>query len=246
MGEHMIDPERVARCAQLAFVLEAVSNKPGCTTRYMDLPGKPLSSFLVAGVNAGSWIRRSAEAWSQGETSIFVNLAETLRASRDHASGKIVNFGLLEILFLVAYARCRAIDGTSAIDLIPAVIVESGRSDVECLLAARKVAWSTSTTPEKQDFQSVDYVDCMSVQEFYTRLRETYPETSSNRQWAVEIQDGSPVLRMFFDGMPRDAEEILSHVERVYPEVLRQFPLVKKGIIADMCAAAIFLGLMEG
>ena len=57
-----ISPNEIARIAQIAFVLEPISNKPGLTTRYADRNNNlKLENFLVAGINIGDSFRELAK-----------------------------------------------------------------------------------------------------------------------------------------------------------------------------------------
>lgn len=47
-----------------AFVLEALTDKPGCTTRYIDQPGKPLTDFMIAGINSAPFLQNLADDYS--------------------------------------------------------------------------------------------------------------------------------------------------------------------------------------
>ena len=60
MGVSYLDSEIVKDLVSIAFCLEAISDKEGCTTRYVDLEGKPLSSFLVSGIVSGKYFYKLA------------------------------------------------------------------------------------------------------------------------------------------------------------------------------------------
>src|SRR5438552_2348978 len=101
-----LTPKEVGLLLQRALCLEALADKQGCTTRYIDLEGRPLEGFIVAGINIGPSFELFAKDWLSGrETRLFHRFVAALKASNRHKSDKYINFGLLEILFPTVAAR---------------------------------------------------------------------------------------------------------------------------------------------
>lgn len=226
-----------------AFVLEALTDKPGCTTRYEDLPGKPLQDFVIAGINSShSFAEFAAARLEDPSTPIFAYNLAALKASNVHKSPKFVNFGLLEILFPTVAARLLTSDQAKVIDLIPLLIQQTTNQDVRCLLATRQLAWGTSRTDYKLDFDATAYETLASVADFYAKLRQDYAIQTSNHQWVKQFDDGLPIMRRFLEGYTADGE-IMHSTKSIFLEQKDANPDTAVGIIADMCAAAIFLWL---
>ena len=142
-------------------------------------------------------------------------------------------------------ARIRSKNAQEAIDVIPEVLQAAPKSDLEAMLIARTVGWRTSEKAAKREFQVDDYMHCTSPWQFYVERPEGQDPAKAIYQWSHEMTDGMPVLRMWFEHMPSQPEEILAHVKERYPQVVERYPLIRKGIVADMCAGAIFLRLSD-
>ncbi len=238
-----LSPDDIQDLVAKAFVLEAMTDKPGCTTRYSDLPGKPLQDFVIAGINSARYFRVFAgEFQADHATPLFRYHADALRGSNAHKSSKYINFGLLEVMFPVAAARLVTNDPTQVVDEVIRLTKESGQADVGYMLQARETAWSTSSKVHKQEFPATRYVAAANVWDFYMHVNADSGPATSNFQWTEQYRLGLPVLRAFFDAyMQRD--EILAATRDVFAEQREANPDIPVGILADMCAAAIFLWL---
>jgi len=238
-----LSPDDVQDLVAKAFVLEAMTDKPGCTTRYADLPGKPLQDFVVAGINCARYFRIFTEEYQADHTTpLFRYHADALMGSNTHKSLKYINFGLLEIMFPVVAARLVTDDPTQVVDEVIRLAKESGQADIEHMLHAREIAWSTSSKTHKQGFPASRYAVAANVWDFYMRVNADSEPATSNFQWTEQYRLGLPVLRAFFDAyMQRD--EILGATRDVFAEQREANPNVPVGILADMCAGAIFLWL---
>lgn len=218
-----------------AFIIEAVTDKPGCTTRYKDAPGKPLEDFLLAGIN----VSRYFKAYTKDQA-IFTENPGALRASNQHKSDKYINFGLLEILYPTVAARSLTSKPEDVVPMIIELMKKAGKEDVEILLECRQIAWGTSRHLPRTNFRFDSYKNCHSPYEFYMKLIEHSEEASSEYQWGMQYKLGLPILRHFFEAY-MEAGEYMKTTTRVFQEMLTQYPRVAKGIHADMCAAALFL-----
>lgn len=226
-----------------AFVLEAITDKPGCTTRYKDLPGKPLQDFIIAGINASKSFGLFAEAMNKDKTTpIFAYNVSALRSSNKHKSAKYINFGLLEIMFPVVAGRLNTDEPDRVVDKVIELVKATTNTDVKYLLSTRRVAWSTSETPHKVGFKPSKYKSLNSVWDFYMAFNKDFPPESSNFQWSEQYKQGLPILRCFFEKY-LERGEILRTTKTIFIKQKAANPGVAVGIIADMCAAAIFLWL---
>lgn len=238
-----LTPIQVQNLVTKAFILEAITDKPGCTTRYHDLPGKPLTDFLLAGINVSESFKKFAEAYANDyHTPIFSYNADALLASNLHKSHKYINFGLLEIMFPTVAARLSDNNPDTVIDTLLELIRKSGNEDVSAVLHTRDIAWSTSTNTIKTDFKYEKYKSLSSVWDFYETIYNDFDPTTSNHQWTAEFKKGLPLLRNFFEAYT-DSGEVVYTTKIVFEKERTAHPNISVGIVADMCAAAIFLWL---
>lgn len=226
-----------------AFVLEALTDKPGCTTRYIDQPGKPLTDFMIAGINSAPFLQRLADDYSNNPNcDVFAHFPDALRASNQHKSPKYVNFGLLEIMFPTVYARLQQSDPHTVIPSIHKALQKRSQNDVQSLLEARRIAFSTSSSPHKQNFPFERYTGLNSAAELYAKIKLDQPNDKAGHQWSAHYESGLPFLKYFFDSY-MERGEIVQTTAQTYAELRAQHPNAKLGILADMSAAAIFLWL---
>ncbi len=218
-----------------AFVIEAITDKPGCTTRYHDVPGKPLQDFVIAGINASRYF----DVYKKGQP-IFAKNPAALRASNYQKSDKYINFGLLEILFPVVAARSVTANSKNVIEETINLMREATSEDVHTLLECRRIAWRTSLNTKRSSFQLSEYEQCTSPYMFYERLVKTCSKNTSEHQWGLQYMSGLPILKEFFEGY-MESREYMETTSRVFKKTTQDFPEVAKGIHADMCAAALFL-----
>lgn len=238
-----LSPSEVQELVTKAFVIEAITDKPGCTTRYVDLPGKPLQDFIIAGINSSKIFRTFAEARNDDPTTtVFSHNLSALKSANKHKSTKYINFGLLEIMFPVVAARLETDKPDKVIDRVIELVKATTNADVKHLLATRRLAWSTSESPHKVGFQPDKYKNLDSVWDFYMAFNKDFPPESSNFQWTEQYKQGLPILKSFFDKY-LEKGEILQSTTAIFRELKEANPKVAVGIIADMCAAAIFLWL---
>lgn len=238
-----LSESEVVILATKSFVLEAITDKPGCTSRYTDLPDKPLQDFLIAGINSSPYFGLLARDFYQTKNmNLFDHNISALKASNIHKSAKFVNFGLLEIMFPVVYARLKTADQNAIVDEVINAIKHTTNKDVQVLLKTRKLAWSTSTKSHKVSFDASRYDKSPSVWDFYQSLYDDFDEDTSQHQWAKQYQIGLPILAAFYNNY-RENNEVVNSTKKTFERLKKQYPYVPVGILADMCAAAIFLWL---
>ncbi len=239
----MISSDDIQDLVTKSFVLEAITEKPGCTSRYEDLPGKPLQDFIVAGINSSRYFTSLARDF-KNDTSVSIfkyNLA-ALKNSNKHKSSKYINFGLLEVMFLAVYARLKTDNPSKIISSMVEEIRNTSNKDVNYLLKTRELAWSTSITQHKINFAPDKYKKLESVWDFYDKLHSDFGVESSNFQWAEQYKKGLPILKAFFDAYTKNGE-VINTTKLIFKIQRAKNPLVAVGILADMCAAAVFLWL---
>lgn len=243
MAVKSLSSEDVQNLVAKAFVLEAITDKPGCTTRYSDLPGRPLQDFVVAGINSAAVFRYFADALHRDPaTPVFSFNESALKVSNQHKSAKYMNLGLLEIMFPTVAARIQTDDPTKICDEVISIIKNTTNADVRCVLATREIAWSTTNKLHKANFDFAQYRDLPTVWEFYERAKAACTPDMSLYQWVNQYEGGMPILRAFFEGYTR-AGEVMHSTKTIFMEQREANPMTQIGILADMCAAALFLWL---
>ncbi|MEK7648157.1 MAG: hypothetical protein AAB384_03960 [Patescibacteria group bacterium] len=242
----MLTPDQIQTLTTIAFCLEPLAEKSGCTTRTVDIVGKPLTDFLIAGISVGPAIRRFAASVITDERApIFAEYCAALQMSTQYKSPKIISMGLLEIIFPVVYARLRCEERDRVVDVVVSVMQQESPQDVVHLSDARKIAWQTSGDVSKRAFDSAPFVSARSPWEFYERMHVQQGGPESSRQWAQEYFDGLPILRQVLDVLTgiTDATAMVAATAQVHADVVAARPGVKVGMVADMCAAGLFLHL---
>jgi hypothetical protein len=240
-----LNDESVALLVQKAFVFEPLADKPDCTTRYTDLPGRPLESFILSGINIGPVFRRFAkDHLSQDEHRLFHYFVEALKEGSKHTSGKYVNFGLLEIMFPTVAARLVCDDPEMIVATIIELVKKAPLSDAKEMVYARELAWSTSEKREaKMAALTPEVRLAANPYDFYEKISVGTPHGSIT-QWVANYQQGLPLLAEQFDTMRyRSGGSLLERIREAYVAVQNKNPDVRAGILADMSAAAVFLYL---
>ena len=237
-----LTPDSIQDLVTIAFCLEPLSDKPGCTTRFVDLPNRPLTDFIVSGINAGKFFRFFAQDIIDGkDPDIFFYHPTALLSSNQFKSSKIVNFGLLEIMFPAVYARMHCDIRDGVVDALLDSVKKHRPTEVRHLCDARKIAWKTSEKSEKTTFTGDEFLHTTSVHEFYEALYSHYPSDSSNHQWAEQYRLGLPIVREALECLEK--MPVLRALEVSYTSIHKAHPEWKVGIVADMCAAALFIHL---
>ncbi len=242
----MLTPDVVQTIATIAFCLEPLGEKPGCTTRTVDVEGKPLTDFLIAGISVGPVVRQFVELVVRDEQApVFCKYVDALRASTRFKSPKIISMGLLEIMFPVIHARLRCEDRAQVVDAVIAVMRRESVEDAALMAEARSIAWATSGKIEKQMFSGADFIGVKSPWEFYKRMHALPGGPESSYQWAEEYFNGLPILRQMVAALEgvADAATMVQVTAEVHRAVIADRPQVKVGMVADMCAAGLFLHL---
>lgn len=239
----MLAPDIIQDLVTIAFSLEPLADKEGCTTRSVDLPDKPLTSFIIAGIASGQYFRRQAEDLRvDPQTPIFKYYTQALESSKRYGERKIINFGLLEIMFPTVAARLVCDDASQVIPKMIEIMKQPSQEDVSNLINARMLAWATSRDQEKKSFSGAELQSVGSPWDLYGELSKFYPGIVSARQWAEQYDQELPIIRDTVERLRQQAD-ILETVKSVYLDYRKQQPDLKIGIIADMCAAGLFLYL---
>ena len=236
--------DEVSTLVQKAFCLEALADKKDCTTRYVDLPGKPLDDFILAGINVGPAYRQFAMDFINGKPGIFTHQTTALKASNVHKSDKYINFGLLEIMTPTVIARLTTNDPRKVVATIITVMKGGTREDVRQMIATRRLGWASSVKSKLKLAELTDEViKAPSPYAFYKTIATNGVPDSSANQWSNHYLEGLPLLVSQFEYLQTHDELLLDRIKNAFEPFRAANPEIKIGILADMSAAAIFLHL---
>ena len=236
-----IDPHELQRQVELAFVLEATIPKEQCTSRYQDIgPKQRYEDFVISAINSGKYFFELAERMNRSQTQPkpFYDLAyKALIESQKQRSGKIVNYGLLEVMFPVAVARyVYNEDGHGALDFIPQVLQATSEEDVKFVAAMRKLIYSRSDKQFKRGFPFNE--EGRNVFEHYQHHQTIAHEAS--RLFVRELIEGMPLTRLIYNHLTQADKPLTERVNEGFNKAhsLLRLPY---GALADFTAAALFL-----
>lgn len=239
-----LTPEKIQDLVTISFCLEPLTEKEGCTTRTKDLPGKPLTDFMITGINIGKYFRFFTEdIINDPKTPVFAYCMEALENANHYKSPKIINFGLIQIMFLVVKARILENRPEYIIDKISQILREDSKLNVQYLLDGCKKAWKTSKHDTKRNFEVNEYKDLVSLYDLYSQLEQNYPKDDSRHQWSNEFMNKFKILSFMLSELENQTEDYLIILSNAFHTIKEENPGLKIGIIADFCAAALFLHL---
>lgn len=239
-----LSPEKIQDLVTIAYCLEPLAEKEGCTSRIIDLPEKPLTDFLIAGINTSKYFRYFAQDLIIDESiSVFTYLPSALEYTNEYKSSKTINFGLLQLMFFAVKARVLEDYKENVINRMSLILKEESQIGAHYLLAGCEIAWSTSKNSIKRDFVMDKYKDIASLADFYHILAKDYPENSSLHQWSNELLNDFKILSEILNILDDKKGYYLDDITYAYNHIKKNNPSLKIGIIADFCAVAIFLHL---
>jgi len=246
-------PEEIQRRITLALVLEPLADKPGCTTRYVDLsPEHKLVDFETAAVNAAPYFGELARRIQRTKTQPpFYDLCYQALAgsTKNLKNEKYLNFGLLEVLFpLVLAEQIYGGKGAVVCRNVIKVLKQSGPKDLVYKDLTRNLAWSTSRNRAKQELQQLKLqIQTSSLYDEYLRnipdRRAAGLKTSV--LWLEQFVLGLPVLQAMYGSAKKRVGKagLIAAMELAYKVGMKKIP--KRGIIADYCAAVAYLLLAD-
>lgn len=240
-----VTPELLQRQIEIAFILEPILDKDGCTTRYIDLPAKPLSHFLIAGVNVGQTFREYAESiLYDGNNEIFSHLLKAMEVSNEYKSKKNINFGLLVFMFVAVQGRTKYDDLQVCLEKIPEIIKNTSAKDVNNYLEGFKINSRTSSGERKKQIVSDGYENFYEAKDLYELFSiglEVFQDTkTSNHQFCREFVDGFPTVKEFISGID-EKKGLLESLANSYNSLHSKKPELSPGLLADLTATALFL-----
>ena len=239
-----VTPELLQRQVEIAFALEPIIDKDGCTTRYVDLPAKPLAHFLIAGINVGEIFREYAESvLSSEDNEVFSHLLRSMEISNEYKSEKNINFGLLVFMFVAVQSRLKYDNLQDCLGGIANIIKNTPANDVDNYLEGFKLNSKTSLGERKRQIVSDGYekfYQASNLYELFSLGLEVFQDpTTSNHQFCKEFVDGFPTVRRFVKEVDEE-KGLLKSLADSYNSVHMQDPDISPGLLADLTATALF------
>jgi len=240
-----VTPELLQRQVEIAFALEPIIDKDGCTTRYVDLPAKPLAHFLIAGINVGQTFREYVESvLSGGNEEVFSHLLEAMEVSNEYKSEKNINFGLLVFMFVAVQARVKNDNLQECLEKIPEIIKNTQTKDVNNYLEGFKINSKTSSGKRKKQIVSDGYEKFYQARDLYELFSlglEVFQDpTTSNHQFCKEFVDGFQTVKKFISEID-EKKGLLESLANSYNSLHSNKPELSPGLLADLTATALFL-----
>ncbi len=252
----MISNLEVARIAQMAFILEPISNKPGLTTRYTNKNRNlKLENFLVAGLNIGDSFRELSDRISNCKT-LPITYDIALQAQKDSFKNRIgtrlIYGGIISLFPIVITQRFLKLTNPFYIlDNIESVLKLTHPDDTLYYQELENFAYSHSNNHKQYMFDiKNDYVNMFDYYEKGLAAIGEVDNTKGDRAKTgssnKEILNGYPILRRMLDiyynnirnghypGISETLEEIDFITRREFPDAHPQW-------LADLHVCLLYL-----
>lgn len=239
-----IDAKKIRQLTELAFALEPLLDKEGCTTRYTDLAGKPLADFIVAAINIGPAVEDFAEQALAGNMRMFSHFQQAILSSNDYKAKKYISTGLLHFLFITICVRLESQSLDEAISNYIPVMQKTTNQDVRDFVAGMSTSWNDN--PKKSRWVQARkeiLADAASYYELQSTLyKNSTDTTSSSYQVTKQAYEGFPIIGRFINEIDEKIGLVKS-IETTYGKIHRENLDLKIGVLADLSASALFLYL---
>jgi hypothetical protein len=242
--------EDIARKFMLASALEPIADKPGCTTRFVDVKeSKKLEYFVAAGINSGFAIKHIAEYIAMHKTiaGAYALLPEAIVASKLNRFGGKINQGILELIVPIIAVELMYPDIAQhgAIEWLQKasfILKATTSSDVRNLIIAKELGNKISNVELKYPVRK--HRACC-VFDYYAQETEVEVQVGNttgvlhNRQFVDGFSDIAAMMQIMNDS---PVERLTEKVEEAY-RFIRQKNGTEKGVglMADQCALCIYL-----
>ena len=241
--------EELGRKFALACALEPLADKPGCTTRLMDLSGsKRLEYFIAAAVNSGFMIPKMVQ-WLKNERTIagvYKFLPGLVISSKMNRHGGKINQGILEPIVPIIAAQVLHFesvrhDPLRVLEIAGDLLKQTTPQDVESLIWSKILANKISGVEDKYP---VKERTCSNVYEYYQQeladeeAAGHYTGVLHNRQFLNGFSDiGKMIVWM------KDSEgELLGKTVDAYNLIRAEHQKrIGVGLAADHCAIALYI-----
>lgn len=245
-------PEKVLRNIGLAFALEPIPDKRGCTTRYRDLkPTITLEMFTSAAINSSIAYLHLSRYCLEHQTieGSYQFLLEAMRLSKWARGGGKVNQGMLE--FTVPIIATQMLidpqakkDPYELLEQTTQRLNETTRKDVRFLIEAKRLGNILSNVETKYPVN--EHPRAKDVLEYYEnelRVAKKGEQGTSivhNAQFVNGFKDVAIMLEAFTNSRnPRFSERVNDAYETMLGK--QEINPLGKGLAADLVATMLYL-----
>ena len=242
--------EEVARKFMLAGALEPLADKPGCTTRFVDLKdSKNLELFVAAAINSGFAVKRFVDHLIEKKTMVgaYQFLIEAVIASKFNRYYGKINEGILEAGWpiiagqIIFYEEIK----NNPYDVLPRaseLLKKTSPADVLNLIRAKELSNQISGVADKYPVRRHD-VD--AVFDYYRAEVEAeskgdaLTEVLHNRQFIDGFTDIGEMLKVINQ---QPAGRLIDKTVPAYNYVREKYhDKIGVGLAADFCAICLYL-----
>ena len=250
-GKNLPLPEKVLRNIGLAFTLEPIPDKRGCTTRFNDLkPTITLEMLTSAAVNSSLAYMHLAKYCLEHQTieGSYKFLLEAMTHSKWARDGGKVNQGMLEFTVPIVAAHM-LYDPQSqknpykVLEMASKNLKATSRKDVDLLIETKKRGNLFSNVQHK--YKVKQRLKEKTVYDYYlAELEEEKKKGYStgvvhNRQFVEGFKDVGLLLQTF---QKSKKEKFCDRVSEAYETLLeKQEQPIGKGLAADLVSAMLYL-----
>ena len=247
-------PMREARNIALASVLEPLSDKVGCVTRYRDGKHNTLEMFTAAGANIFPvFLRLTEHCQAHGVCGMYRFFPEAVLLSKANRMGGQINLGILEFAFPLVAAHA-ILDHKSektpfyVLANAGALLRETDVEDVAHLICGKEVAREISFQSRGKTYP-VHRPTASSVYDYYCQelLREResvdgHPTgVTHNKQFSCDFSD----IRLALEVFENSTQSFSARLVEAYDAIMKKpgNAGIGPGLGADFIALTIYLAL---
>lgn len=255
-------PRETARLVMLAAALEPLSDKAGCTTRFIDISRHlRLEYFVTGAINLGNAFeglalgleesgrsRQWSLRWPDYMGNIYAHALQAQQESLKNRSGGRINQGIIELLIPIVTAQYlfygEEIQNTGVVlERAQKVLKMTRRSDVNELIKMKRFAYDLCRYNERP---VPDHPEAKSVFEYYSAdLASSVSPTGIAHNG--EFINGFLTVKLMYDTIIGSSRRLFTRkAEEAFQVGLKHHDKnVGRGFLADCVATAIYLCLSQ-
>lgn len=233
--------KNITRLVQLAFALEALPNKPGCTTRLVNKEESlKLEYFIISAINFGSIVDSLNYRTMDFPTTSYDLLLQATIESMDHRGGRRVNAGMLQIvwpiLLLLLTKGDKFSNIKSALSKCSSMLLDTNSQDAYYAQIAQNFSFSFWDGHNKHIRPIKEFPNVFSYYEFLAS--QTIP--GHHKLFCHELTHKFPILSYMNEVYNRSKTYDEAMIE-VFNMTRQEFKGTSVGLVADLCACLTLL-----
>ncbi len=242
-------PEEIARKFMLACALEPLADKPGCTTRFVDLKdSKRLEYFIAAAINSGFVIAKLVEKLQANKSiaGAYKILPSLVIASKFNRHGGKINQGILEPILPIIAAQVLhfeeiRLDPLKVLPLATSLLQQTTPDDVASLIWSKIIGNKISGVEDKYPVieRTCDNIGNYYAQELSDEMAAKHlTGILHNRQFLTGFED----IRDMILWMKKAEGGLLEKSVYAYNRLRERYEdKIGVGLAADHCAVALYV-----